>query len=193
VALLMQYGKFDAHSTQLISWALLWYAAGLVGHCVVEILARSFYALRDTKTPVLVGVVAMGLNVLFSVLFSAMFDQLGWMPHGGLALANSLATALEMVGLLVLIRRRLSGLEGRSVLVLTAQAAGASIMMVLALWGWLALTTGRPAWMAAVGGVILGGGVYSLAVLATGVKEARQMARWLVRKTGSHTAEKWDC
>jgi putative peptidoglycan lipid II flippase len=193
VALLMQYGKFDTHSTQLISWALLWYAAGLVGHCVVEILARSFYALHDTKTPVLVGVVAMGLNVLFSLLFSALFDQLGWMPHGGLALANSLATALEMVGLLVLIRRRLSGLEGRSVLVLTIQAAGATTAMVLALWGWFALTAGRPAWMVAVGGLILGGGVYGLAVLATGVKEARQVAWWLVRKTGLHTAEKRDC
>jgi hypothetical protein len=76
---------------------------------------------------------------------------------------------------------------------LTIQAAGATTAMVLALWGWLALTAGRPAWMVAVGGLILGGGVYGLAVLATGVKEARQVAWWLVRKTGLHAAEKWDC
>ncbi len=66
VALMLQYGKFTEASTQLISWALLWYSAGLVGHCIVEILARAFYAMHDTKTPVLVGSVAMGLNVVFS-------------------------------------------------------------------------------------------------------------------------------
>ena len=68
VELMLQYGKFTAVSTQLISWALLWYSFGLVGHCLVEILARAFYAMHDTKTPVLVGAVAMGLNVVFSVL-----------------------------------------------------------------------------------------------------------------------------
>ena len=82
--------EFTAHSTELVAWALLWYAAGLVGHSLVEILARAFYALHDTRTPVLVGALAMALNVVFSLLFSAWFAQAGWMPHGGLALALSL-------------------------------------------------------------------------------------------------------
>ena len=111
VTVLFQHGVFDARSTQLVSWALLWYTAGLVGHSVVEIVSRAFYAMHDTKTPVLVGTVAMSLNLAFSFLFSAWFERLGWMPHGGLALANSLATALEMVGLLYFMRRRLDGLR----------------------------------------------------------------------------------
>ena len=114
VALMLQYGKFTEASTQLISWALLWYSVGLVGHCVVEILARAFYAMHDTKTPVLMGAVAMGLNVGLSLLFSAWFARLGWMPHGGLALANSLATGLEAACLLFLMRRQLGGLEGQA-------------------------------------------------------------------------------
>ncbi|MDP2975227.1 MAG: murein biosynthesis integral membrane protein MurJ, partial [Anaerolineales bacterium] len=109
IALLYQRGNFDARSTQLVAWALLWYAAGLVGHCVMEILARAFYSLHDTKTPVLVGMLAMSLNVVFSFAFSALFTQIGWMPHGGLALANSLATELEAVTLFLLMRRRLKG------------------------------------------------------------------------------------
>ena len=58
-----------AASTSLVAWALLWYACGLVGHGLVEIVSRAFYALHDTKTPVLVGVGAMSLNlaVQFSV------------------------------------------------------------------------------------------------------------------------------
>ena len=100
IELLYQRGEFTAHSTQLVAWALLWYAVGLVGHSVVEILVRAFYAMHDTKTPVLIGIVAMSLNVVFSLLFIALFSRLDWMPLGGLALANSLATTLEMVALL---------------------------------------------------------------------------------------------
>jgi putative peptidoglycan lipid II flippase len=44
----------------MVAWALLWYAAGLVGHALVEILSRAFYALHDTRTPVTVGVITMG-------------------------------------------------------------------------------------------------------------------------------------
>jgi putative peptidoglycan lipid II flippase len=115
IALLYQRGQFTAESTELVAWALLWYALGLVGHSLVEVLARAFYALHDTRTPVTIGAAAMGLNVLFSLLFTRAFAAIGWMPHGGLALANSLATALEMIGLLILLRRRLNGISGRTV------------------------------------------------------------------------------
>ena len=70
IRLLYQGGRFDVRSTELVAWALLWYAAGLVGHCVVEIVSRAFYALHDTKTPVIVGVLAMSLNIGFSLLFT---------------------------------------------------------------------------------------------------------------------------
>ena len=171
-ALLFQRGEFTAHSTDLVAWALLWYSAGLVGHSVVEILSRAFYALHDTKTPVLVGAVAMSLNLGFSVLFSAWFTQLGLPPHGGLALANSLATGLEMLGLLVFMRRRLNGLSGRRILSGGGQAAAASLVMSLALWGWLQWMAGQPVWLVAGGGVIAGGVVFALMVWLLRVPEA---------------------
>ncbi|MGH2627600.1 MAG: murein biosynthesis integral membrane protein MurJ, partial [Anaerolineales bacterium] len=67
-ALLFERGAFDASSTDLVAWALLWYAAGLVGHSLVEILSRAFYALQNTRTPVLVGAAAMSLNVILSLV-----------------------------------------------------------------------------------------------------------------------------
>ena len=182
VALMLQYGKFTEASTQLISWALLWYAAGLVGHCVVEILARAFYAMHDTKTPVLVGAVAMALNVGFSLLFSAWFERIGWMPLGGLALANSLATGLEAVGLLFLMRHKLGGLEGRRVLKGTSQAVLATITMVLVVWGWMGLTNSRQAWLVGGGGVVLGSLVYGLVVLALKVPEVQSVINLLRRR-----------
>ncbi len=88
IALLFQRGNFDVHSTDLVAWALLWYAAGLIGHNIVEILSRAFYALHDTKTPVFVGAGAMSLNIIFSFAFAWIFTQVGWQPHGGLGIGE---------------------------------------------------------------------------------------------------------
>jgi putative peptidoglycan lipid II flippase len=52
----------------MVAWALLWYSVGLIGHCLVEVLSRAFYALHDTRTPVLVSVGAMSLNIGLSLL-----------------------------------------------------------------------------------------------------------------------------
>lgn len=177
VSLMLQYGRFDEHDTQMVAWALLWYAAGLIGHCIVEILARAFYALHDTKTPVLVGAAAMGLNVVFSFLFAWSFGLLGWLPHGGLALANSLATALEAIGLIIFMHRRLHGLNGRSVLMLSMQAALATFVMGMILMGWLFIRI--PTWLLASGGVTLGGMVYLGMVYLLKVNEVRGMMRIL--------------
>lgn len=175
IALLYQRGEFTAHSTDLVAWALLWYAAGLVGHSVVEILARAFYALHDTKTPVFVGAGAMALNVGFSFLFSALFERWGWLPHGGLALANSLATALEMVVLFFLMRKRLRGIGGGEILRGGLKAALATVGMGLALWAWLGRFGEASVWMTGGGGVVVGSVVYAGLVVALGVREVRSM------------------
>lgn len=182
IVLLYQRGAFDEHSTELVAWALLWYAAGLVGHCLVEVLARAFYALHDTRTPVLVGSAAMILNVIFSVLFAAVFSRVGWLPHGGLALANSLATALEAAGLIYYMRRRLAGVHGGHILRGSLQALAGTILMSLVLWLWLVQMGTAQTWLLAVGGIAVGGGVYLLALWSLGSKELRLLARAASRR-----------
>jgi putative peptidoglycan lipid II flippase len=180
IALLFQHGSFDANSTALVAWALLWYAAGLTGHNVVEILSRAFYALHDTKTPVFVGATAMALNVVFSFAFSALFTRVGWMPHGGLALANSLATALEMTALFVLMRRRLKGLNGLSLSRGLLQAALATLGMSIVLIFWS--RTQASFWLIGLGGVTLGGLVYILLIWAMRVPELDIVIRGVARR-----------
>jgi putative peptidoglycan lipid II flippase len=182
VTLLYQRGEFTSHSTELVAWALLWYAAGLVGHNLVEILARAFYALHDTKTPVFVGIAAMSLNVVFSYIFAALFLQIGWMPHGGLALANSLATGLEAAVLIIFIRRRLKGIEGRRILEAILQGGAAALVMMIALAIWLGYTSSAPAWLVGLGGVLLGGTVYGISILALGVSEVRGLVSFTLRR-----------
>ncbi len=181
VALLYQRGEFTSASTELVAWALLWYAAGLAAFSVVEIISRAFYAQHDTKTPVILLVICMTLNLVFSLLFTALFTRIGWMPHGGLALANSLATTIEMAGLLAVMHRRLTGLDGKVILQGVGQSMLAALGMGAALWAWLALTSSLPNSIVALGGVVVGGVVYFLLLIPLGVRELRQV--WGMRKT----------
>lgn len=182
VAMLFQRGAFDLQSTDLVAWALLWYAAGLVGHGLVEIVSRAFYALQDTKTPVILGAGAMSLNVLLSLMFAALFRRWGLPPHGGLALANSLATALEAVGLLWLMRGRLAGLGFGRVRKGLLATGLSSAGMVASLFLWLRLTHWDSVWVVGGGGVLLGGAVYWLLALLFGAPEAAQLPLLLLRR-----------
>jgi putative peptidoglycan lipid II flippase len=174
VTLLYQRGEFTAYSTELVAWALLWYAAGLVGHAMVEILARAFYALHDTKTPVIVGIAAMSLNVLFSFGFSGAFTQLGWMPHGGLALANTLATALEMVVLVYLMRKRLGGLNAQRIWAGIFRSGVSAVLMGLVIWWWMRITGNSSIWILGGGGILVGLLVYVIGLWVFGTDEIKQ-------------------
>ncbi len=163
-SLLYQRGQFDERAVQLVTWSLLWYAAGLVGHSIMEVLTRAYYAQHDTRTPVVIGTGAMLLNVVFSLVFSRFFLRLGWMPHGGLALANSLATALEASLLFVVMRTRIHGIEGGSLLRGFWAAALAGMGLLMSLIIWMRLTVDQPVALTAIGGVVVGGMIY-LAVI----------------------------
>lgn len=170
--------------TGMISWALLWYASGLVGHCLVEIVSRAFYALHDTRTPVTVGVIAMSLNIGFSLAFSRLFQAAGWTPLGGLALANSLATALEATALLVLMRRRLNGLQGVEVAQAATLAAISGAVMGAGLWIWMRVSLAQPSWLVLAVGLLSGGLVYGGLLVAFRVREIRMGWSWLSARLG---------
>jgi len=182
ISLLYQRGEFDARAVEIVAWALLWYAAGMVGHSIMEILTRAFYAQHDTKTPVLIGTVAMALNVVFSLAFIKVFEFLGWMPHGGLALANSLATALEAIVLFIVMRKRLNGIEGSHILRGVIPSAAGAAAMSFAIWGWLTLGQNFSAWILAPVGVVIGGGVYFSALWILRVPELQYMVNGILRR-----------
>jgi len=182
VSFLYQRGEFDSHDVQLVAWALLWYAAGLVGHSIMEVLTRAFYAQQDTKTPVIIGVIAMGLNVVFSILFSQYFASIGWFPLGGLALANSLATALEATALFIFMRKRLNGIEGKSIADGTWRIGLAGFGMAIGLLFWIQAAGGLTRWLVALGGVAIGGVVYFMGVVILKVPEIKMITNAVMRR-----------
>ena len=175
VRLLFQRGEFDDRSVALTAWALLWFSLGLVSHSLLEIVVRAFYAMQDTRTPVLVGAAAMGLNVVFSLTLPGVFTRLGWMPHGGLALANTLATTLEVGVLLWLMRQRLNGLEGGYILKGTVKSVVSAAAMSAVLVWWLGWLQESSVWLTGLGGIAAGGLVYVLLMLVMKVEEGRAL------------------
>jgi len=115
-----------------------------------------------------VGGLAMGLNIGLSLTLPEVFGLLGWPPHAGLALANSVATLLEMLGLLALIRRRMGGLEGQRMLVAVVRSGLASLAMGAVLLGWQAALPDAGSLVIGAGGVVLGVVVYLGAALLLG-------------------------
>jgi putative peptidoglycan lipid II flippase len=176
VALLFERGRFDAASTGLVTSALMLFTFGLVSHSIVEILSRSYYALKDTWTPVWVGAAAMALNTVIN------FPLAAGLGHSGLALANTLATTLEMFMLAWLLRRRLAGLDFARVwpgLWRTALACG---VMVVGLLIWNAITDQQPIWFTALGGVAIGTAVFWLTAVALRTPEASGLLEFALRR-----------
>lgn len=182
IQLLYEHGEFTARDTEMVAWALLWYVAGLVFHSLLEVIVRAFYALHDTRTPVTMTAINMGLNIAFSLTFPGWFSRLGWMPHGGLALANSLATLLECVALIILLRRRLQGLQGSRLLSAAAQSLLAAGVMGAAIWGWLSLASDWSNWTRILGGIIIGLGMYAAGLVIMRVPEVFQVGEIVKNK-----------
>ena len=172
VQLLLQRGAFTADSTQAVAYTLQFFALGLAAHSALEIVTRAFYALHDTRTPVIVGAAAMGLNVILSLLL------IGPLAQGGLALANSIATTLETLALAWLIRGRLGGIEGRRVWRALLRSGLAAAAMGLALFGLLQLPIDSAPLIAAAG-IALGAVVYGGAALLLRAEELRGVAHML--------------
>jgi putative peptidoglycan lipid II flippase len=180
VSLLFERGAFETTSTNAVAWALIFFALGLVGHAGLEIVARAFYALHDTFTPVWVGGLAMALNVALSLTLPMVFTSAGLQPFGGLALANSIATLLEFAVLLVLIHRRVNGIHGWRMVGSLAKSGLAALAMAVALLGWRAALPEAGSLILGGGGVVLGLGVYLMASVLLRTEELQALVR-LVR------------
>jgi putative peptidoglycan lipid II flippase len=138
VRLLFERGSFDARSTVLTVAPLLGYASALPAFAVSEILIRSFYAMQDTRTPVAVGLGAVGLNLLLGGLAFSLGLGVVW-----IALAFSLVNNLEALLLALLLGRRRPGLWADRDLWRSLRAAAiGSLALLLALVAALRLSSG---------------------------------------------------
>jgi putative peptidoglycan lipid II flippase len=108
IEVLFERGKFDQQSAALTAWALLFFAVGLSAFSVVKIVVQAFYALHDTRTPVVIGAFSLVVNIALNFLFFR------WLRNGGPPLATSLAAFFDTFALLLVFRSRYGSLGLRS-------------------------------------------------------------------------------
>lgn len=131
-----QYGLFSQSATDRTASALLFFAIGLAGHIVVHVLTRAFYAMQDTRTPVAWAIVAVAVNVPLMGLL------VGPMGVEGLALALSVSSLLEVVGLLWFLRRRIDSVDEAAIARAVGRAAVAALAAALLMLGGLTVVAG---------------------------------------------------
>ncbi len=133
IQVLLEHGQYSLTSATNTTVPLAFFAIGLPGLAAVEILTRSFYAFRDSKTPVTVSVIQFIFKIALSLLLiQASAWGLKW-GLGGLALSTSIAGLLEAFALLWLLQERIGGLELRKLGIFAARVLLASLAMGLAL------------------------------------------------------------
>lgn len=135
VALLFGRGAFTAEAITMTGNALFYYSIGMIAFGLRDVLSRAFYALQDSKTPMINATIGVVLNIALNIILSR------YMGIGGLALATSISAIVAVVLLFTSLRRKIGGL-GLSNLVKSFTKIGlASVIMgVIARGGYNSLT-----------------------------------------------------
>jgi putative peptidoglycan lipid II flippase len=126
VAMLFERGAFAPRDTDATAAALVCYAIGLIGYSVVKVVSPTFYALHESRKPVVVSAASVLVNAALNIMFVGRFGYLG------LAVGTSLTALLNASVLLEMLRRRLGGIEGTRLLGVFGRTLAASVVMAAA-------------------------------------------------------------
>jgi putative peptidoglycan lipid II flippase len=207
---LLERGAFDASASALVYSTLQFFALGIVVHSALEVVARSFYADKDTLTPLWAALGGAAINLVGSFVLSdvqaaersafynlvaAQFPFLNLQTMtghvGGLALANSLGTAFEVGVLVLILRRRWQGINENALTQTTLKTLAASLAMIPAilvvdvLWSALGLTERGLIFAALQVAVEAIAGLVAFVVVATLLRmtELRTLINMVLRRT----------
>ncbi len=182
VTVLFERNAFDAVAAQRTTEALIAFSSGLPAYVLTKIYAPGFFAREDTKTPVFVGVAAMIVNIVLSLLL------LETLAHIGIALATSIAAWLNAGILLLLLSRRGHYSADSRLYRRFIAIAGASLIMAAGLWFALPFLSSFFAatllLKSAALAVLIGGGglLYGIAALLLGAARPSDIKTMLSRR-----------
>jgi putative peptidoglycan lipid II flippase len=180
IRLIYERGLFDAAASEMTATAMLFYAIGLVGFALRDVLARAFYARKDTRTAMINGLLSVGVNVVFALLLTPV------MGIGGLALAGSISGVAGTLLLGYSLYRRIGDFGLRRIRTLFLKVSAASLVMALAasgLYGLLSRWTGSNT-LSLAATVLVAIGLYAALVLLFRVDEARRLLGMVLSRLG---------
>jgi putative peptidoglycan lipid II flippase len=128
IAAIYEGGKFQPYDTQQTALALTYYALGLAGYSAIKVLVPAFYAIGDSRTPMIISLISIGVN-LVAVTMLIKYTELG---HAGLAMSTSVVASTGFVVLFWILRRRIGGVYGKNLIASSIRVAFAAATMGVA-------------------------------------------------------------
>lgn len=189
IALIYQHGgRFTDYDTAQTGIALAYNAVGLTAYSAVRVLAPAFYALKDTRVPMMASLFSIVTN--YAVAKSTV-DYFG-MGHRGLALSISVVSIVNFALLFVFLRRKVGKIEGSRLLSTFIKVVAAATVMGAVCWlvsNQIEAALGNLSLMARLldvgGSIAIGIGVFYLAARVFNVSELDQLTQLVQRKLGS--------
>lgn len=123
VKLLFQRGEFDDRATSITAIALTMYSIGMIGFALRDILGKIFYSIQDTKTPMINGAIAMGVNIVLNIIL------VKYLEIAGLALATSLSSILSIFLLFKSLKKKIGDFGKDKIVKVTIKSVLASTIM----------------------------------------------------------------
>jgi putative peptidoglycan lipid II flippase len=122
VRVILGAGKFDWEDTVLTFQVLGIFSLSLCAQSLVPLLARTFYAMHDTRTPFYIALVSEAVNILTVILLIGRYKIMA------LALAFSLASIVQMILLLFVLRTKFENLDDKKILLSLVKISAASFL-----------------------------------------------------------------
>lgn len=184
VKLLFERGAFDAQATQMTADALFYFSLGMFAMSANMVITRAYYALRDVRTPLVLGVISIAVNIGASI---ALIPSLS---HNGLALANSIAVIFSSASMYLLLRRHLDNLYIKDMSFSIAKYTLASILCAFSakfiysrLAGTLfAVASSKALLIEVLAGIAVGVIVYALSIVVLGDEEVLGLLNKIKRR-----------
>jgi putative peptidoglycan lipid II flippase len=176
VSLLFGRGAFNSSAISTTSSLLFFYIFFLFGNGLTQLISRVFYALGDSKTPMIVAAGTVVINMILN------FILIVFMGITGLSLATSISAFIGMLVLLFLLRHKIGSLRLRDTLISLNKITGASIAMVFGAYFIYQYLTPYNEIVALFVAAVVGIGIYGLLLLVLRIREIERLIVFILRK-----------
>lgn len=180
IRILFEGGEFTAESTQMVYFALKYYALALITQSMLEVVVRSFASEQDTYTPLYISFFTTILNIALAIWLTRPLEQ-GGLSLAGPALANGIAVGIEALTGLTILSIRWKGIHARQILRDAAKALLAALLMSTVIWSAENLLGLSGLYL-----LVLGGGsgilVYFITAYLLGIKEVITIPLSLIKR-----------
>jgi putative peptidoglycan lipid II flippase len=182
IRLVYEWKAFSPEATARTAIVVAWMSLGIFGMALVQIVARAFYSMQDTRTPVVVGVIAVAAGVAGCLLLR------GPMGESGLGLGLAISNLTNAILLIILLRKRLNGIDGRAIVTSTLKILIGCALMSAVMYALMLAMEGRFGTAGIVARALAtavpfcaGIVVYAIALLAMKADEAHSAVDMLMR------------